>query len=304
MLHLAYETLAALGSRLGLDAAAKAGAALGWALWQVLPGRRQLAARAISRHLGLDPAAAQVLARRSFTHNARSFLEILLTRRLDWRTLHERVRIADPELFTSFINDARPLVVTTAHLGAWELMSLFSRLFWPGRQRMIVVRRPKDLALHRTMLRLRSQPGLHVVEHRNAVFTVLKALKRKGVAAFLVDHNASRDEAVFLPFLGKVAAVNSGPALLAVRAGAAVWPCFLVRETRPDGREGYVFELHPPLDTTALEGSRDEKIKQTAAFYTNAVEQAVRAHPEQWFWMHRRWKTRPPEESGVESGEE
>lgn len=298
MLHLAYETLAALGSRLGLDAAAQAGKALGWALWQVLPGRRREAAEAISRHLGLDPAAALDLARRSFTHNARSFLEILLTHGLDWRTLNERVRIADPELFAAFINDSRPLVVTTAHLGAWEFMTLFSRLFWPGRQRMIVVRRPKDLALHRVMLRMRARLGVRIVEHRNAVFTVLKALKRKGVAAFLVDHNAGRDESLFLPFLGKAAAVNSGPALLAVRSGAAVWPCFLVREARPDGTAGYVFELHPPLDTTALEGGRDEKIKQTAEFYSNAVEQAVRAHPDQWFWMHRRWKTRPPEESG------
>jgi len=298
MLHLAYETVAALGRRLGLDGVARVGAVVGWLLWWLLPGRRRLASEAIARHLGLDPAAAQALARQSFTHNARSFLEILLAHGLDWRFLRERVRIADPELFAAFIVDPRPLVAPTAHLGAWEMSGVFFRLYWRDRPRMVVVRRPKDLALHQTMLHLRSRLGVRVVEHRNAVFTLLKALKRRGVAAFLVDHNTGRDEAMFLPFLGQTAAVNAGPALLAVRAGAAVWPCFLVRETRPDGRAGYVFEMYPPLDTTALEGSRDEKIKQTAAFYTNAVEQAVRAHPEQWFWMHRRWKTRPPGESG------
>jgi len=296
VLHLLYETLAALGGSLSLDNTARAGAVLGEILWRVLPGRRRLAAESICRHLGLDLDAATALARRSFRHNARSFLEILRTPTLDWRFLHERVRMADPELFQAFITDPRPLVVTSAHLGAWEFQVMFQRLFWPDRQRLVVVRRPRDLALHQVMLRLRNRPGVHVMEHRNAVFTVLKGLKRKGVAAFLVDHNCGRDEAVFLPFLGRVAAVNSGPALLAVRAGAAVWPGFLFREEREDGRAGYVFSLHPPLDTTGLEGSREEKIRQTAEFYTAAVEREVRAHPEQWFWMHKRWKTRPPGE--------
>ena len=90
--------------------------------------------------------------------------------------------------------------------------------------------------------------------------------------------------------------MNAGPALLAVRSGAVVWPCFLVREPDGEGRARYAFELHPPLDTTGLEGSREEKIRRTAMFYTEAVEATVRAHPEQWFWMHRRWKTRPPGE--------
>ena len=296
LLDVAYETLAALGGRLGLDATARAGELLGAALWRFLPGRRRLAAEAIARHLGLDRDAATDLARRSFAHNARSFLEIMSTSRLDWRFMRDRVRIADPELFAAFLADSRPLVVASAHLGAWELSGVLSRLYWRGRPRVVVVRRPRDLALHRTMLRLRSSSAVRMVEHRNAAFTVLKSLKRKGVVAFLVDHNCSRDEAVFLPFLGEVAAVNAGPALLAVRSGAVVWPCFLVREPDGEGRARYAFELHPPLDTTGLEGSREEKIRRTAIFYTEAVEATVRAHPEQWFWMHRRWKTRPPGE--------
>jgi KDO2-lipid IV(A) lauroyltransferase len=297
MRDLFYESLASLGSRLDLDAIARAGALLGAAMWRLLPGRRRLACEALALHLDLDPAAAIPLARQSFAHNARSFLEIFHAHQMDWRVLNERVRVQDPALFAAYCAETRPLVVATAHLGAWELLSLVTRLYFPGRRRMVVVRRPKDMALHRTMLRLRSWPGLEVLEHRNAAFAVLKSLKRGGKVGFLVDHNCSRDEAVFLPFLNRVAAVNAGPAILAVRGGAVVWPCFLLHERREDGRAGYVFHQQPPLDTTALEGGRDEKIRQTAEFYTRAVEQAVRAHPEQWFWMHRRWKTRPPGES-------
>lgn len=297
MRDLLYESLAALGGRLSLDAIARAGTMLGAVMWRLLPGRRRLACEAMALHLGLDPATAATLARQSFSHNAQSFLELLHTHQMDWRTMRERVRVEDPVLFAAYCAETRPLVVATAHLGAWELLSMMTRLFFPGRRRMVVVRRPKDMALHRTMLRLRSWPGLEVLEHRNAAFTVLKALKRGGKVGFLVDHNTSRDEAVFLPFLNRVAAVNAGPAILAVRGGAVVWPCFLLHESREDGQAGYVFHQQPPLDTTTLAGSRDEKIRQTAEFYTQAVERAVRAHPEQWFWMHRRWKTRPPGES-------
>jgi KDO2-lipid IV(A) lauroyltransferase len=130
------------------------------------------------------------------------------------------------------------------------------------------------------------------VDHRQAVFTVLKALKRNGLTAFLVDHNSPRNEAVFLPFLNETAAVNMGPAVLAVKANATVVPVFLVR----DEQGGYVFHVAPPLATGELSGTREEKIRQVAEFYTGAVEKYVRKYPEQWFWMHKRWKTRPEPE--------
>ena len=78
-----------------------------------------------------------------------------------------------------------------------------------------------------------------------------------------------------------------GPALLAVRAKALIWPVALMREGG-----NYVFHLQEPLDTTTLEGTRDEQVKTAAAFYTQAIENFVRECPEQWFWMHDRWKTK------------
>jgi KDO2-lipid IV(A) lauroyltransferase len=109
------------------------------------------------------------------------------------------------------------------------------------------------------------------------------------MTAFLVDHNCSREEAVFLPFLGKTAAVNMGPALLALRSKALVLPVFLLRE---EGMQ-YRFQVGEALDTATLTGTREEKIRAIARFYTRAVEHMVHERPEQWFWMHKRWKTRP-----------
>jgi KDO2-lipid IV(A) lauroyltransferase len=80
-----------------------------------------------------------------------------------------------------------------------------------------------------------------------------------------------------------------GPALLALRSKAVILPVFMLRE----GGTMYRFEVGESLDTATLTGSREENIRTIAAFYTRAVERMIEAHPEQWFWMHKRWKTRP-----------
>jgi KDO2-lipid IV(A) lauroyltransferase len=138
------------------------------------------------------------------------------------------------------------------------------------------------------MADLRGARGMLMIDHRKASDIVLPKLRAGGVAAFLVDHNTSRKEAMFLPFLEDTAAVNMGPASLALRAKAAVYPVFLIR----DGKGGHILHLLPPLHTATLEGSIKERVQAIAAFYTDAVAEMVRRHPEQWFWMHRRWKTR------------
>ena len=135
--------------------------------------------------------------------------------------------------------------------------------------------------------RLRSAHGAGVVGHREATFPVLRVLRKNGYAAFLADHNTSRSEAFFLPFLGEEAAVNKGPAVLAVRAKALVWPLVLIR----DG-DRYRMLMEEPLDTALLEGTADEKALMAATYYTEAIERMVRRAPDQWFWMHNRWKTK------------
>lgn len=260
---------------------------LGALLWTALPSRRHLAENNISRSLDMEPGRAALLARQSFTENALSFLESALIPRFGFE--HPLLEIGDPDLFRRFQQADAPIVATTGHMGAWELEAgLLGEFYVAPRPRMVVVRRYGNPAINRLIQELRGSRGAEVVGHREAVFRVLRALRRKGVAAFLVDHNTSRSEAVFLPFLGRVAAVNMGPALLAVRTGAEVWPTYLLRR---NGK--YVLHQEPPLDASALQGDRDAKVLAVARFYTAAMERVVHLAPEQWFWMHNRWKTRP-----------
>ena len=257
------------------------------ALWLLLPGRKRYTIDAVQKHLELPRPEATRIARKSYTENCRSFLEIFVVGRFDPAP---RIRsIHTPEVWQQLITEQGPVVATTAHLGSWELMASLVSDYAPGKEKLVVVRSQQDRAIDRLMKEMRSAAGMLAVGHRQASKVVLESLtKRNCVAAFLVDHNCNKKEAVFLPFFNDTAAVNAGPAMLALRSRAAVYPLFLLR------LEGGGLALHvePPLYTRELKGSIAERVTTIARYYSDSVEKVVRLYPEQWFWMHKRWKTR------------
>ncbi|MDR2077327.1 MAG: lysophospholipid acyltransferase family protein [Desulfovibrio sp.] len=258
--------------------------------WRLLPARREAAVAAVEKHLRQPRKEALAIARRSFEENFLSFLEIFHA--AHFSTALSVSRIITPEGLALLQAETAPIVVTTAHLGSWELMPGLAADLLPDRQGMVVVRVQKNPALNLVMAELRGSRGMRVVDHRQASNVVVPSLRRKGLVALLADHNTSRREAVFLPFLEDTAAVTLGPALLALRTKAAVFPVFLVR----DGAEKHLLYIANPLHTARLTGTLPERARAVARFYTDAVAEVVKKHPEQWFWMHKRWKTRAKEE--------
>jgi Lauroyl/myristoyl acyltransferase len=259
---------------------------MGFLFWHCAASRRNEAVKAIEKHLKVSHKEAKSIARRSFTENFLSFLEIFHAGR--FFTEQSVSEVHTPESVAFMAAETAPVVIATAHIGSWEMMPGLATDVFPARESMVVVRSQKNRSLNRLMADLRGARGMRMVDHRKASDTVLPKLREGGLAAFLVDHNTSRKEAVFLPFLEDTAAVNMGPASLALRTKAAVYPVFLLR----DGRGGHIMHAFPPLRTAELQGPIKERIRQIAAFYTDAVAEMVRRYPEQWFWMHRRWKTR------------
>lgn len=259
---------------------------LAFCFWHLAPARRNEAVAAIEKHLQASHEEARRIARRSFQENFLSFLEIFHAGRFDTDACVSV--LYTPEVKAMLQAETVPIVIATAHLGAWEMMPGLAADLLPDREGLVVVRRQRNEALNKLMAELRGAREMRAVDHRRATQVVLPSLRKGGVTAFLVDHNANRQEAVFLPFLEDTAAVNMGPASLALRTKAAVYPVFLLH----DGKGGYLLHLLPPLRTAELEGDIQDRIRHIAAFYTDAVAAMVRAYPEQWFWMHRRWKTR------------
>ena len=274
----------------GFSGVERLGTLMGRLIWRFVPSRRELATQSIMKHLGKSREEAERIALESFIHNGRSFLEIILTRNFGLDS--PNLRFDPPELFEELKNCQRPIVAATAHFGSWELLaSLLGQVYESPRPRMVIVRRYPDIAVQEFIASCREATGAEMVGHRHAAMSVIRALHKNGIVAFLVDHNTTRHEAIFMPFLGEEAAVNAGPALLAVRGKALVWPVVLVRE----GKD-YVFRLLKPLDTAELTGTREENIQTAARFYTDAIEEFIHEHPEQWFWMHDRWKTKDAEQ--------
>lgn len=290
--YLLYQGVGTALQAMDINQASLAGTLLGELMWTASPSRRKLAIQSISNHLGLNTMSATRIAKQNFRHTGTSFVEMFLTRKVDLKFSTAHISFADASRFRRIKNEKRPIVATTGHFGSWELLSPLLALHFSERECQIIVKHPKDRAFTQIVAYYRGVGGNQIISKDQAASHVLRCLSHNGISAFLVDHNAKRSKSLFLPFLGEQASVNIGPAVLAIRSRAIVWPIFLLRM----GRGKYQVHSYEPLDCTQLTGKMQEKVKRVAEFYTQTVEQMVRRFPEQWFWMHKRWRTRPLEE--------
>ena len=175
----------------------------------------------------------------------------------------------------------------TGHFGNWELMSAAMALRFNANGAVVV--RPADFApADRLLTSLRSRFGTEIIAKKRAMKKLLAAKKENKVIGILLDQNVDWYEGVFVPFLGKSACSNKGLALVALRTGSPVVPSFSVRQ--PDGRYRIVFEDAVSLIRT---GDKIKDIEENTALFTQIIGKYVSQYPDQWFWFHKRWKTRP-----------
>ena len=183
----------------------------------------------------------------------------------------------------------RGALLVTAHIGNWELHGVaHGLLFGP----IHVVARPLDnAALDRRLCALRTMAGNTVVYKQRALAQILRALRAGGGIAILIDQNVQQGDGIFVDFFGREAATTTVTAALAVKTGCALVPCRT--ELQPDGRYRLTYE---PMVEWSPSGDRQADIACLTRRLTRHIEDWVRETPEQWLWMHRRWKTRPAEE--------
>jgi len=152
---------------------------------------------------------------------------------------------------------------------------------------MHVVVRPLDNPrIDRLVERRRRLSGNHLIDKKESARTILKALRNNEAVGILIDQNASLDNGVFVDFFGVPACATAGLAKLAAHSGAAVIPGFALWEER---ERRYVLRFYEPLAMTG-DPQRDTQALQSK------LETVIRQYPDQWRWIHRRWKSRPPGE--------
>lgn len=183
--------------------------------------------------------------------------------------------------------EGRGVLVATAHVGNWEL-SAFSHALMT--EPMNVMVRPLDNPLIDAMVEgRRSLSGNKLIYKWEGARSVLRALRNNEAVGILIDQNTSASEGVFVNFFGKLACANTAFVRLAYHARAPVVPGFAVWD---HARRRYTLHFYPALLLTGNEAADTQLLHTT-------LEGIVRSYPDQWMWIHRRWKTRPPGEKPV-----
>ena len=178
------------------------------------------------------------------------------------------------------------LLLFSAHFGNWELEAAAAALLIKP---AVVIYRPLDSPLlDHLVLRVRSATGNIPLAKEHAMRPMLRALKQNGILGILIDQNVDWYEGVFVDYFGRPACTTDGLALLALHTEAPVLPAYMVR--LPDGRYRLVFGPEVEVIRT---GDRDADILANTQRFTKVIEQIVRRYPDQWLWVHQRWKTQP-----------
>lgn len=264
------------------------GNALGW-LWYILDGRhRRIALENLTKAFDgkLSEAEIQRMARSAFMNLAMMAVETCRSPLLTPENLDTFVAIEGREHYMRAKAKGKGILWITAHLGPWELLPLASAL--KGEPLSIVVRPLDNPYLDEALNRMRTRGGNRVIAKRQALRAALEALGQGGSVAVLIDQNITRKDGVFVEFFGRLACTAAAPAVLALRTGASVLPAAIFRR----GRDRYTIVVEKEL-TLIRTGNLKEDLVANTALFTRAIEELIRRAPDQWFWVHRRWKTQP-----------
>ncbi len=189
--------------------------------------------------------------------------------------------------------NGRGVIFLTGHLGAWEVLSFgWSALEYP----LSFLVRPIDNPRIEEMIeKVRTRFGNIAIDKKSAARQALRLLRQSGTLGILSDLNTQPYEGVFVPFFGRLACTNAGIATLALKTDAVVIPTCAVWDVK---RGKYFFHGDPAVELVRT-GDHQRDVEINTANFTAAMEHMIRLYPEQWLWIHKRWKTRPPGEPEI-----
>ncbi|MBI4908760.1 MAG: lysophospholipid acyltransferase family protein [Acidobacteria bacterium] len=222
-----------------------------------------------------------------FTSIARVFVALSRFPSLTRANIGEWIRYEGLEHFERGLAKGRGVLFYTAHLGNWELSAFAHALM--SRPMHVVVRPLDNARIDGLVARYRSLSGNRVIEKKDFARGILKALAANEAVGILADQNVGLNEGVFVEFFGKQACAHPGFARIAAHAGTTVIPGYALWD-EAEGR--YVLRFYEPVE---MSGDAQEDTQRLH----RQLEGVIREYPDQWLWVHRRWKTRPPGEGPI-----
>jgi KDO2-lipid IV(A) lauroyltransferase len=262
---------------------------LAWAVYQSMGRLRRVG------ELNLELAMPQLpgeerkqTLRGVFRHLGWQLVEFCRMPRYTAENTRDWIRTEGLEHYLRALARGKGVLVLTGHLGAWELSSFYHSLM--GYPMGMVIRPLDNRQLDDFVNGIRCMHGNHVLSKNDFARGLLTAMRAGETVGILMDTNMTPPQGVFVRFFGVTACTASGLARVALKTGAAVLPGFLLWEP---GEGRYVLHFGPEL-VFARTGDADSDILAATQQCNDALESWIRRYPDQWLWIHRRWKTRPP----------
>ncbi len=256
----------------------------------VLRPRRRYVLKTLARCL---PELSERERRRLYVdmwcHQALNIMEIMRFVGGREQELQSQIEIRGEEHLEEARAQGKGVLVLVAHLGNYILMALTAvRIFrYPL---AAIAKQLRNPSMEHLWQEVRRRGGVIAIPARNGYRASVRVLRNNGLLGFMLDQNRPEGKGIFVDFFGQTASTSPGLAFMSAQTGAPVLPAFIHRT--PEGR--HIVEIQPWIAPPP--DRKPESLLEYTAIYTRITEAAIRRHPAQWLWLHKRWKTRPPEE--------
>jgi KDO2-lipid IV(A) lauroyltransferase len=266
----------------------RVGAALGWITYRMIGIRRRVTVENIAASFPeFDREKVERIALESYKNFGRSMMETSRFPRMSENELWKMVTVEGDEHPRQALREGRGAIIFTGHFGNWELLG--ATIAHGGFPVYGTDTRHSNDMTHQMIIDLRRSQGVQVLEPDEPFSGMVRMLSENQFIAYLADQDGGRD-GIFVDFLGRPASTRRGLALLALRSGSPIAPVFIIREGESRHRVIYHELVRPDPRLKGGEAAAD--LTQRC---TRLLEDVIHRHPESYFWMHRRWKSKPPE---------
>jgi len=224
------------------------------------------------------------VSRRIFQNLGITILEILQMAFFSKEDFLRNIRIKGEEHLLNAVDGGKGVIIISAHLGNWEAASLFAPCYF-GYPATVVARKIESGMINRWIFKLRTRFGNSIIDKEGALPEMMQTLRDGKILALLIDQGTKISEGVELTFFDKKVTVTPAAAMLALRCKSPVLPVFCIREE--DQKLTIIIET--PIQLVRTKDLRDD-LRTNTQIMTDVIEKAIRKYPDQWLWLHKRWK--------------
>ena len=273
-------------SRLPRSVSLALGGWLGTLVFWLASKQRRLACEHLRERLEIsDKRRVKTIAKKCFENLGKTVVEFMRFPRLNPKQLQKYVSFEGIQHVEAALAQGKGAIILTGHFGNWELLAAsICAMVAPLTP---IVRELRSSRLNTLVSSYREKAGYSSIDRDTGVRQALRCLRRNELLGIVADVDTTVN-GVFVDFFGKPAYTPYSPVAFALKTGAVILPSFIIRQ--PDGSHRAIIE--PPLTLKRCDVKEKELVINTQKF-TKIIESYIRKYPEQWIWMHKRWKTRP-----------